>query len=223
MATVVRAAGSTYRRPGARMLISEDGESFGVVSGGCLEQDVARQAAQVMRTGAPLLVSYDTRAMLGCNGVVEIFVEALPDGQSFLATAADHLLQRREAFVGATIFETRDGSASALGHLSAPAIRRACSRSLCTGIRGGAFGKPRIASNPRDGRRRNNRLGPCFPASHPPADHRQRVRYRPCGLVRASPRMASNRRQPSCPGCAGTSAGLQLLRGYGRRNAGAGF
>ncbi len=40
MVTVVKVEGSSYRRPGARMLVTEDGEITGATSGGCLEGDV---------------------------------------------------------------------------------------------------------------------------------------------------------------------------------------
>jgi len=49
LATLVKASGSTYRRPGARMWISADGESVGSISGGCLEQDVIEKAQGVMQ------------------------------------------------------------------------------------------------------------------------------------------------------------------------------
>ena len=48
LATVVKIGGSTYRRPGARMLITEQGEYWGTISGGCLEGEVAQQALAVI-------------------------------------------------------------------------------------------------------------------------------------------------------------------------------
>ncbi|MDE5109056.1 MAG: XdhC family protein, partial [Trichodesmium sp. St17_bin3_1_1] len=50
LATVVKVAGSTYRRPGARMLMSSKGETVGSLSGGCLEGDVFEQAQEVMNS-----------------------------------------------------------------------------------------------------------------------------------------------------------------------------
>jgi xanthine/CO dehydrogenase XdhC/CoxF family maturation factor len=107
MATIVRTSGSTYRRPGARMLIFPGGETLGVLSGGCLESDIAQRAAAVMDLEKPQLVSYDTRVLLGCNGAIDVFIERLSDSAtSALFTAAeDHLLTRRSAFVGATLFD----------------------------------------------------------------------------------------------------------------------
>ena len=83
LATVVRIEGSSYRRPGARFLIEDDGQTLGGVSGGCLEADVREIALGVLRTGVPRLLHYDTGADdstvwglgLGCNGSVDIFVQ----------------------------------------------------------------------------------------------------------------------------------------------------
>jgi xanthine dehydrogenase accessory factor len=83
LATVVRIVGSSYRRPGARFLIEDDGHTLGGVSGGCLEADVREIAFGVLRTGVPRLLHYDTGADdstvwglgLGCNGSVDIFVQ----------------------------------------------------------------------------------------------------------------------------------------------------
>ncbi len=69
LATVVSAEGSSYRRPGARMLITESGETTGLVSAGCFERDVCERAAKVMLTGEPALVEYD------CDGVVHVLIE----------------------------------------------------------------------------------------------------------------------------------------------------
>jgi len=51
LATLVKASGSTYRRPGARMLILEDGGSAGSVSGGCLERDLIEKGQVAARKG----------------------------------------------------------------------------------------------------------------------------------------------------------------------------
>jgi xanthine dehydrogenase accessory factor len=89
MATVVKLYGSSYRRPGARMLITDDGRWEGAISGGCLEGDALRKARQVMSTGEPMLVTYDTMddenadslaVGLGCNGIIDVLIEPIiPD------------------------------------------------------------------------------------------------------------------------------------------------
>ncbi|MEY2529826.1 MAG: xanthine dehydrogenase accessory factor [Verrucomicrobiota bacterium] len=93
LATLVRAKGSSYRRPGARMLVCTDGMTVGSLSGGCLEEEVASRAFEVMRMGTPSLLSFDTRLRFGCNGTIEIFVEAVC--QDFLAELARHFRERR--------------------------------------------------------------------------------------------------------------------------------
>lgn len=86
VATVVRVAGSSYRRAGARMLFGADGERVGMLSGGCFDLD--DRARQAMRTGRPSRHRYDTTAPAdvvigsgsGCQGVVDILVAPVDDG-----------------------------------------------------------------------------------------------------------------------------------------------
>ena len=83
LATVVRIEGSAYRRPGAKLLVEEDGETLGSISGGCLEGDVREIALAVLADGAPRRRGYDTGADeneawglgLGCAGSVDLFVQ----------------------------------------------------------------------------------------------------------------------------------------------------
>ncbi|HZD80227.1 MAG TPA: XdhC family protein, partial [Actinomycetota bacterium] len=83
LATIVAVRGSTYRRPGARLLVPEEGEVIGNISGGCLENDVAEVGRIVMHEGMARIVSFDLTADdeavwgwgLGCNGALELFVE----------------------------------------------------------------------------------------------------------------------------------------------------
>jgi xanthine dehydrogenase accessory factor len=85
LATVVHVEGSSYRRPGARMLIAEDGRLTGAISGGCLEGDAMRKALHVINEQVPSLVTYDTMDEddatigigLGCNGIIKILIEPI--------------------------------------------------------------------------------------------------------------------------------------------------
>lgn len=72
LATVVSVEGSSYRRPGARMLITESGDTTGALSGGCLERYVCERAQKVMRSGTPVVVRYDTtnKDVFGTSGSV---------------------------------------------------------------------------------------------------------------------------------------------------------
>jgi xanthine/CO dehydrogenase XdhC/CoxF family maturation factor len=93
LATLVRAQGSSYRRPGARMLICEDGTTVGSLSAGCVENEVANSARKVLGTGEPLVVSFDTRRRFGCAGKIDILIERI-DG-NFLGNLAQDLEARR--------------------------------------------------------------------------------------------------------------------------------
>ena len=78
LATVVQVEGSSYRRPGARMLVTEDGVLTGAISGGCLEGDALRKALLAITEQRKKIVVYDTTdeddarfgVQLGCNGIV---------------------------------------------------------------------------------------------------------------------------------------------------------
>ncbi|QUV85899.1 XdhC family protein [Chloracidobacterium aggregatum] len=84
LATVVSVTGSFYRRPGARMLIAETGETVGNISGGCLEPDLIERAQAILASGKAQLVSYDLHDVatdttwgpaLGCEGETLIYIE----------------------------------------------------------------------------------------------------------------------------------------------------
>jgi xanthine/CO dehydrogenase XdhC/CoxF family maturation factor len=92
LATIVRTQGSSYRRPGARMLICEDGKTVGSLSASCLEQEIASRALEVLKTGEPAIMRFDTRKRFGCAGEIEIFVEPAPE--NFFLTLADNLHAR---------------------------------------------------------------------------------------------------------------------------------
>jgi xanthine dehydrogenase accessory factor len=111
LASVVNVSGSTYRRIGAHMLVTEDGEVTGAVSGGCLERDICRHAVWVMQSGQAKRLVYDSTDdddaegafAIGCNGVVEILVERLLPDDAYIAFLAG-CLRRSESAVVATIF-----------------------------------------------------------------------------------------------------------------------
>jgi xanthine/CO dehydrogenase XdhC/CoxF family maturation factor len=93
LATLARAEGSSYRRPGARVLICEDGKTVGSLSAGCLEDEVALRAREVLRTGNSALMSFDTRKRFGCAGKIDIFIERAPE--NFFIDLAENLDARR--------------------------------------------------------------------------------------------------------------------------------
>jgi len=86
LASVVALDGSSYRRPGVRMLISENGKLTGAVSGGCVEKEVVFQAASVFQTGTPKMMTYDGRFRLGCEGILFILLEPFELDEGVLQT-----------------------------------------------------------------------------------------------------------------------------------------
>src|SRR3954469_12164834 len=95
LATLVAARGSSYRRPGARMLICRDGATTGSLSGGCLEEEVVQRAAEVLASGTPALMSFDTRLRFGCNGSIDVFVE--PVREDLLPQISTNFARRRRS------------------------------------------------------------------------------------------------------------------------------
>lgn len=83
LATVVHVDGSSYRRPGARMLVTPGGQLTGAISGGCLEGDALRKALFVLTRRESMLVTYDTSdeddaqlgARMGWNGIIQVLME----------------------------------------------------------------------------------------------------------------------------------------------------
>ena len=103
LATLVSVEGSSYRRPGARLLVDTNGRRTGSISGGCLEEDVLARARRVLATGQAETVTYDTTSEndlvwgvgLGCHGVVSILLERLPAQPDWAVTLAANFAARR--------------------------------------------------------------------------------------------------------------------------------
>jgi len=113
LATVVHVEGSSYRRPGARMLVTETGELTGAISGGCLEGDALRKALLAIHEDRNKLVTYDTNneddarfgVQLGCNGVIHILFEPInPQAQHNPITLLKQAATERCYSVIATLF-----------------------------------------------------------------------------------------------------------------------
>ena len=102
LATVVGVDGSTYRGAGARMVVRADGSTVGAVSGGCLEADIVARAAELLASGTPELVHYDTRTSddgvlglgMGCQGVIDVQLDPLAGDA--LTRAIEELAELRE-------------------------------------------------------------------------------------------------------------------------------
>lgn len=104
LGTVYRTEGSAYRKAGAMMLINGLGQQFGLLSGGCLESDIVRNARKVMHGGQPLCLTYDGsdeddlsfQLGIGCGGTVHIMLQPLTVDNDLGLTAVADALARRE-------------------------------------------------------------------------------------------------------------------------------
>ena len=104
LATVVALEGSSYRRPGVRMLLADTGKWVGAVSGGCVEKEVYRQAQHVFENGRARLMSYDGTYRLGCEGTLFILLEPFTVSDDFLKSF-DSILSGRKKFRINTFFK----------------------------------------------------------------------------------------------------------------------
>ncbi len=103
LATLVTVEGSSYRRPGARLLVTQEGRRLGSISGGCLEADVMARAVQIRTTGQPATVTYDTTSEndliwgvgLGCHGIVRVLLESVPPRPAWATALAQSFARRR--------------------------------------------------------------------------------------------------------------------------------
>jgi len=126
LCTLVRVEGSSYRTPGARMLYYSDGFRTGMISGGCLENDTALRAQQILRSDRPAeTIIYDTTSEndlvwgvgLGCHGRVHVFIEKLPRPPRWTAGLAANLASRQPTSL-AVVYRA-DNSALLGTHLTA--------------------------------------------------------------------------------------------------------
>lgn len=108
LVTLVRIEGSTYRRPGARLLVLTDGSSVGSISGGCLESEVSRKARWAARDGAlvqRISTTFDDTAEipygLGCGGTLDLLIESTdtPEAGALLSAISDSLTGLRRNVV----------------------------------------------------------------------------------------------------------------------------
>jgi xanthine dehydrogenase accessory factor len=109
LATLVRTTGSSYRQPGARMLVTRSGGVAGSLSGGCLEEEIAQSAQETVRTARPIVRRFDMQARFGCRGTIDILVERVRD--EFLADLGEAWRARRSC-LAATVHagQPDDGS-----------------------------------------------------------------------------------------------------------------
>ena len=105
--SVVALDGSSYRRPGVRMSIQEDGTMTGAVSGGCVEKEILRQSQSVFKDAIPKLMVYDGRYRLGCEGILYILIEPFDPVPDFYL-AFEQQWKSRQSFDIKTSFSKED-------------------------------------------------------------------------------------------------------------------
>ncbi len=126
LATVVKVQGSSYRRAGARMYITDDGRWVGAISGGCLEGDALRKARQAILQGTSSVVTYDTLqddsatslgVGLGCNGIIDVLIEPVDylREQIDLFSIFEVFLHTRKPALIATIFNIEESMTYGIG------------------------------------------------------------------------------------------------------------
>jgi xanthine dehydrogenase accessory factor len=163
LATAIGIGGSAYRRPGAKFLIDDEGGTLGGVSGGCLEADVQRIALEVIRTGSPRVLHYETGSDdrtiwglgLGCNGSVDIFLQRATSAPAVGVLRAMHARLQHDAgpIAMATIVDGRDAGRALLldasGILAESTKSRdadpAVANAAATGLREGRSGVVEVA------------------------------------------------------------------------------
>ncbi len=142
LATVVATAGSTYRKPGARMLIMADGSYLGLLTGGCLEADLKHHAQQVLDDGVPRAIEYDMRGPddvlfgigVGCEGAMRVLLEPAGPGSPAASalSAAGRATRTGQSTSLVSVHESADlrlGTYLAESPLP-PALIRAAARSV---------------------------------------------------------------------------------------------
>jgi len=124
LASIVHLDGSSYRRPGARMLINDEGLITGAISGGCLEGDALRKALLVIAQQHSRLVTYDTTdeedvsvgVQLGCAGIIRVLFEPIDENATINPIKLlQKAIAKRQNSVLVTLFSTEEKNKPQIG------------------------------------------------------------------------------------------------------------
>lgn len=107
LATIIETDGSSYRKAGAMMLFNDLGQYYGLLSGGCLESDIMRQARRCWDNGKNRIIEYDMREEedlawqlgIGCGGMVKILLQAVGATNDYLSLEKLHQLLLKRQYV----------------------------------------------------------------------------------------------------------------------------
>lgn len=137
MATVVEVAGSSYRRPGAHLLVLADGSKAGSISAGCLEADIAAKHDELFALGRCQLLRYENKSddifglNLGCDGTISVLIEPIEVQRSCASRISYPETARLANVLGkqliiATIFESNDEELLGMRVLYGDDVRDGC-------------------------------------------------------------------------------------------------
>ena len=107
LVTVVALEGSSYRKPGVRMLVLENGKMIGAVSGGCVEKEILIQSQSVFESTISKVMTYDGRYRLGCEGVLYILLEPFNPSPLFIETFFN-AMKNREPFKVSSFYKKEE-------------------------------------------------------------------------------------------------------------------
>ncbi|MFB6310312.1 MAG: XdhC family protein [Salinirussus sp.] len=117
LATIVDVEGSAYRRPGAKMIVREEGGGIGHITAGCLEDEVERLSTEILETGEARIETYDLRPEaeddvwglgVGCNGIIDVLLEPLDESYR-------EAIDRYDAGKDVGVLTVLDGDDEAIG------------------------------------------------------------------------------------------------------------
>jgi len=83
LATIISNKSHTPRHVGAKMLIKSNGDTLGTVGGGNIEQNICREAEEVIRKNKAKIINFDLTGKpdsgidMSCGGIMEIFLEPI--------------------------------------------------------------------------------------------------------------------------------------------------
>lgn len=112
--TVVALNGSSYRKPGVRMLLDTHGKMTGAVSGGCVEKEIQRQAQTVFADDTPVMMTYDGRYRIGCEGLLYILIEPFQPNLHTIH-ALEELIANRAHIELHSYYQKEKGSLGGMG------------------------------------------------------------------------------------------------------------
>lgn len=113
LVSVVALNGSSYRKPGVRMLVDSYGTMTGAVSGGCVEKEIVRQAQTVFSTNKSVIMTYDGRYRLGCEGMIYLLIEPFHPNTDFL-NAFNSVIENRTSVEVNSYYNSEIGTHSDL-------------------------------------------------------------------------------------------------------------